>query len=575
MTNLKVLIAEDSENDCLLLLRELRKGGYDPDWARVDNESEMKRQLELKHWDIVLTDHNMPGFSSTDSLSLVKASGKDIPVVIVSGVIGEESAVGAMKAGAHDYIMKDNMVRLIPVIERELRDAQTRQDKDEAEKRLNHLSDHDPLTNLVNRSSVHDVLEGARSRAEVKGNMLAILYIDLDRFKVINDIYGHSVGDQVLIEVATRMRACARYNDTIARYGGDEFILIIENIVEAGEASVVAEFLIQNLAKPYHIEGHDITIGASVGIAFSDSVGWSAEELIQNADAAMYQAKSLGRNSFCHYSPEINEAAEHRRYLELSLHKALELNELKIYFQPQVDLKEGRIRGAEVLLRWQHSTLGLIPPDEFINLLEETGLIISVGEWVLTTASEQWCRWVHEGIVEDDAVLGVNISSYQFKGELVSVVKRVLDKTGIAPEMLDLELTEGTLMDNTEETQEALLALKDLGVQLSIDDFGTGYSSLGYLSRFPIDTLKIDKSFILGIGKNDQDAIITKTIIGLAENLGMHVIAEGVENPRAIDFLSAQDCFIYQGYYFGRPVPPQEFVKNLERFSVNEHFAMA
>jgi diguanylate cyclase (GGDEF)-like protein len=561
--SLKVLIVEDSENDTLLIIRELRKGGYDPDYRRVEAVGDLSVQLESEHWDLVITDHNLPGLTSVEALRVVKGSAQDIPVIIVSGAIGEEFAAEAMRAGAHDYVMKDNLSRLVPAIERELRDARIRQEKNQAERALSHLTQHDSLTNLTNRTALVNLLTGALSAAQLRKTSLALLYIDLDRFKVINDTYGFEIGDKVLQEVARRLRHCARYDDTLARYGSDEFILIIENISGPEEAVVLAGMVINQLSQPYVVEEQDIHIRASIGVALSDDSGYQAEELIHNADAAMYQAKSVGRNNYQLYSPALNERAEHRRYLELSLHRAMESNELTLHYQPQVDLKSGRLRGAEVLLRWNHSTLGLISPDEFIDLLEETGLIIPVGEWVFRTAGQLWQQWIERGELPYDAILSINISSRQFTDGLVDMVARVINDVGIPAELVDLEITEGTLMGNTRESERALLALKNLGVKLSIDDFGVGYSSLSYLTRFPVDCLKIDKSFIIGMNENKNNAVIARAIIGLAESLGLKVIAEGVENREAASFLLEHGCHLHQGFLYSRPMPPEIFIQKI------------
>lgn len=561
---LKVIIVEDSENDTLLVARELRKGGYELDYQRVETAEELNRQLAADRWDLVITDHNLPGLSSIDVLCIVKGSAHNVPVIIVSGEIGEDVAAETMRAGAHDYVMKENLKRLVPAVERELRESRMRQEKFETEQALVHLSQHDSLTNLANRSALVSLLTYALSAAQNRKTSLALLYVDLDRFKVVNDTYGFEVGDRVLQEVARRLRHCARYDDILARYGSDEFILIIENITGKDEAMVMAEMIINQLSLPYSIDGNDVYIRASIGVALSEVSGFQAEELIHDADAAMYQAKSLGRNNYQIYSPEMNEKAEHRRYLELSLHRAMGSNELVIYFQPQIDQMRGKIRGAEVLLRWEHSTLGLIPPDQFIDLLEETGLIVAVGEWVLRSASQLWQQWIEQGVIPYDAVLSVNISSFQFTNELVAMIARVLSDTGIPAELVDLEITESTLMSNTEESQKALTALKKLGVQISIDDFGMGYSSLSYLTRFPVDCLKIDKSFIFGVEENKNNAVITRAIIGLADSLSLRVIAEGVETQESADFLIGQGCHIHQGFLFSKPLPPAEFVRKIK-----------
>ena len=561
---LKVIIVEDSENDTLLVARELRKGGYELDYQRVETAEELNGQLAADRWDLVITDHNLPGLSSIDVLSIVKGSAYNIPVIIVSGEIGEDVAAATMRAGAHDYVMKENLKRLVPAVERELRESRMREEKYEAEQALVHLSQHDSLTNLANRSALVSLLTYALSAAQARKTSLALLYIDLDRFKVVNDTYGFEIGDRVLQEVARRLRHCARYDDILARYGSDEFILIIENITGKDEAMVMSEMIINQLSLPYSIDGNEVYMRASIGVALSEVSGFQAEELIHDADAAMYQAKTHGRNNYQIYSPEMNEKAEHRRYLELSLHRAMGANELVIYFQPQIDQMRRTVRGAEVLLRWEHSTLGLIPPDQFIDLLEETGLIIAVGEWVLRTASQTWQQWIERGLIPYNAVLSVNISSFQFTNELVAMIARVLSDTGIPAELVDLEITESTLMSNTEKSQNALMALKKLGVQISIDDFGMGYSSLSYLTRFPVDCLKIDKSFILGVEENKTNAVIARAIIGLADSLDLRVIAEGVETQESADFLIGQGCYIHQGFLFSKPLPPAEFISKIK-----------
>ncbi|MCB1614408.1 MAG: EAL domain-containing protein [Pseudomonadales bacterium] len=560
---LKVLIVDDSENDALLLVRELKKGGYDPSFHRVESESELESALCEPGWELVITDHNMPGFSSREALELVKKANLDVPVIIVSGAIGEDVAVSAMKAGAHDYIMKDSLKRLVPAINRELRDAETRREKVQAELALSHMIYHDPLTNLANRPQLHHHLQEALQQSLETKTLVAVLFVDLDRFKVINDTFGHSAGDNLLQEVAARLRRCVRYDDIIARYGGDEFILILENILCEEEAGVVAELIIKMISEPFEINGHEMFIGSSIGIALSD-VSTDVETLIKSADLAMYQAKSVGRNNYQFYSPDMDDLAERRRQLEQSLHKAMSRDELELYFQPQLCLHTGQLRGAEVLLRWHHPEYGLIPPDSFIDLLEETGLVIPVGDWVLRTACTLWKSWQDRGLVPKEAIVSVNISAYQFRGGgLVASVESVLREVGFTPGSLDLEITEGTLMENTRISQDVLHQLKRMGVKMSIDDFGTGYSSLSYLKRFPIDSLKIDKSFVLDIVDNPDDAVIATAIIGLAHNLGLEVTAEGVENTQALEFLKENGCDFYQGFYYSKPLPVEDFLERI------------
>lgn len=562
---LNILIVEDSEDDALLLVRELGKGGYDVRYKRVETAATLERLLDAEQWDIVITDHKLPGFSSVDTLRIVKGMGKEVPVIIISGAIGEDMAVEAMKSGAHDYVMKDNLVRLLPVVQRELRDSKMRLEKATTEKALNHLTQYDSLTNLINRPILLVELKKSLGKMFVNRTELAVLFIDLDRFKVINDTYGLQIGDAVLKEVALRLKHCVRKDEILSRYGSDEFVLLIEDVRDQAEVMVLAEMVLSQLAEPIIVDGFDIRVRGSVGIAFGGLADESPEELIQNANSAMYQAKSKGRNSYQVYSPEMNSEAEHRRYLELSLHRAMDLNELEIYFQPQMDLKRGRLRGAEALLRWHHGTLGLVPPDEFIELLEETGLIITVGEWVMRSACELWCQWIRDGKVPLNSILSINISSYQFGPQLVETVSRIISEVGMPPYLLDLEITESTLMENTKESQKALTELKNIGIKLSIDDFGTGYSSLSYLTRFPIHALKIDRSFVMDMGSNKSNALIAKTIIGLAVSLNLAVIAEGVETLEAAQALLSQGCEIHQGFYFSKPVPALEFLKEVVR----------
>lgn len=563
---LNVLIADDCEDDALLLVRELRKSGYEPQFERVETRAGMEQALEQRHWQLIITDHTMPGFNSTDVLEMVKRSGLDVPVIIVSGTIGEEVAVHAMKTGAHDYIMKDSLARLIPAIERELRDTETRRARNQAEQALSHMAYHDSLTNLVNRSMLHDRLEQALVRARRDDTLLALLFIDLDRFKIINDTFGHTTGDMLLQSAAERLRSCARRNDIISRYGSDEFVVVMENLESRNEAAAVAQDIIDAMLKPFHINRHEMYIGSSIGIVFSRDCDGRGEMLIRKADVAMFRAKNLGRNKYQFYVAEMGDESESRNQLEQSLYQALGRNEFELFYQAQVHIETGQLRGAEVLLRWQHPTLGLISPVQFIDLLEETGLVLPVGEWVMRTAAQQWCEWLRSGIISEEHIVSVNISSYQFKGaDLVFSVGSILADTDLPPHMLDLEITEGTLMEDTQLSQQILQTLKEMGVNLSIDDFGTGYSSLSYLKKFPIDYLKIDQSFVRDLINNSDDAVIATAIIGLSHNLDMKVIAEGVENLEVLQFLAEQKCDIYQGYHYSRPVPLDEFFEILQR----------
>ena len=565
---LNVLIVDDCENDALLIVRELRKGGYDPQYQIVETSEALQMALESGHWQVVITDHNMPGFDSNDVLGFVRDRAVDTPVIIVSGTIGEEAAVKAMKSGANDYIMKDNLARLIPAIDRELRDAETRRARNQAEQALTHMAYHDSLTNLLNRSMFHDRLEQSLTRARTEDTLMALLFIDLDRFKIINDSYGHTVGDMLLQSAAERLRFAVRRNDVLARYGGDEFVVIMENLQSRNEAAQVAENIILEMQKPFFLNSREMYIGSSIGVVFSKDFDGRAENLIKKADAAMFRAKALGRNKYQFYvEDQAPGSSELRNQLEQSLYQAVQRNELELFYQPQVHIPTGRLRGAEALLRWRHPTLGLIPPVQFIDLLEETGLVLPVGEWVVRTACEQWNSWLKQGVLAEDQIVSVNISSFQFRGgaDLVFSVGTILDEVALPSDMLDLEITEGTLMEDTHTSQQVLQTFKEMGVHLSIDDFGTGYSSLSYLKKFPIDCLKIDQSFVRDLMNSPDDAVIAKAIIALAHSLGMRVIAEGVENADVLAFLAENKCDIYQGYHFAKPLQVSDFEALLER----------
>lgn len=559
---LNVLIVDDCQDDALLLVRELRKGGYEPQYTIAETRDAFVSALEGGHWQLIITDHKMPGFDSSDVLETIQKKGIDAPVIIVSGTIGEETAVRAMKAGAHDYIMKDNLNRLVPAIERELRDAETRRARIQAEQALSHMAYHDSLTNLLNRSMFHARLEQSLQSARHEDSLMALLFVDLDRFKIINDTYGHTVGDMLLQSAAERLRSSVRRYDVLARYGGDEFVVIMEKLSSRNEAADVAQSIITAMQKPFHIGGRDMYVGSSTGIVFSKDCEGRAETLIKKADSAMFKAKSLGRNKYQFYlEQESTSGDEVRNLLEQSLYLAVQRDEMELFYQPQVHIPTGRLRGAEALLRWRHPTLGLIPPGQFISLLEETGLVLAVGEWVTRTACAQWKQFLDDGVVSGDQVISVNVSSFQFRSgdDLVFSVGNILSDTELPPSMLDLEITEGTLMEDTHTSQQVLQTLKEMGVCLSIDDFGTGYSSLSYLKKFPIDCLKIDQSFVRDLMNSQDDAVIAKSIIMLSHSLGMKVVAEGVEDAGVLDFLAENYCDIYQGYHFSKPLCLADF----------------
>lgn len=423
--------------------------------------------------------------------------------------------------------------------------------------KLNYLAHHDPLTGLPNRMLFADRLAQGLARARRERQQLAVMFVDLDRFKYVNDTMGHNTGDQLLTEVARRLVSCLREADTLARMGGDEFTIILNNVCSAEEATHAAERVLQALALPVELNGQEFFVSASIGISLYPAHGTDAETLVKNADTAMYRAKERGRDGYYLYTKSLNAAALKRMTLENSLRKAIEREELELHYQPQVSIATGATVGVEALARWRHPELGPIPPSQFIPLAEETGLITPISDWVLRTACFQSKQWETEG--HGSMMIGVNVSARQFQqGDLAALVKQVLDESGLSPSRLNLEITESLLMQDPDHATLMLLRLRDMGVCISLDDFGTGYSSLSYLKRFPINTVKIDQSFVRDITQDADDAAIASAVIAMAHSLKLDVIAEGVETLEQLEFLRALGCDEIQGYFVSPPVPAEK-----------------
>ena len=426
------------------------------------------------------------------------------------------------------------------------------------EAQLEHQVNYDTLTALPNRNLFHDRLSQALTYSRRHGREMALAFIDLDYFKNINDSLGHNVGDQLLRQVAARFASCVREGDTVARMGGDEFVMILPDVGSEENVSVITQKVLGSIAKPFAINGHELVVSCSLGVALYPRDGKDADTLLKNADAALYRAKDLGRNNSQFYAEEMNVRAMERLTLEIDLRHALERSEFLLHYQPRVDLRTGKITGMEALVRWQHPTLGLIPPVRFIPVAEESGLIVPLGEWVLRTACAQNMAWQQAGL--RPVCVAVNLSARQFRQrDLIEVITGILRETGLDPGHLELELTESLIMQNVESTIVTLNKLNAMGVKLAIDDFGTGYSSLSYLKRFPIDMLKIDQSFVRDITTDPDDASIAKTIISMAHDMKLRVIAEGVETEEQKSFLRLRHCDEMQGYFFSKPVPAPEF----------------
>ncbi len=434
-----------------------------------------------------------------------------------------------------------------------------------SEERIRHLAEHDSLTGLPNRSLLQDRLRQAMNRAERENGRLALLFVDLDRFKLVNDSLGHAVGDALLQEIAHRLQSAVRASDTVSRQGGDEFLVLLADIEQNEDAGRVAQKMLDVLSAPCHLAGHELRITPSIGISLYPDDSTDLEKLIKSADIAMYQAKENGRCTYQFFTNDMNERAAERLSVELGLRRALERGELLLHYQPQIELASGRVIGLEALLRWNHPEQGLIPPGRFIPIAEDSGLIVPIGEGVLHEVCRQSLAWQAAGLPA--VPVAVNLSAVQFrKPGLESLLRDILTATGLPPRLLELELTESIVMNQAEETVAILGRLHELGVRLSIDDFGTGYSSLAYLKRFPIQKLKVDQSFMRDVTSDANDAAIVRGIVGLAHSLGLGVIAEGVETREQLDFLRELGCEEAQGYHFSRPLPPGEIEPLLREY---------
>ena len=428
--------------------------------------------------------------------------------------------------------------------------------------RMSFMAEHDFLTGLPNRSLLSARLAQSIALAQRHGKRVALLYMDLDHFKHINDSLGHAVGDQLLLSVAKRLQTCVRVSDTVCRQGGDEFVVLLAEVESVGDAELAAEKLIEAMAEPHLVGSHRLHVTLSIGISLYPEDGKDAETVLSSADIAMYHAKRSGRNKSQMFTPDMNVRAVARQSVQQALHQALEQREFVLHYQPKVNLETGAITGAEALIRMRQADHPLVNPTQFVNVAEDCGLILPIGKWVLREACRQTQAWLQDGFSMGQ--IAVNVSFVEFHSkDFLTGVRSILDDTGLDPRYLELEVTESGLMHDTETTVAVLRGLKDLGVQIAIDDFGTGYSSLSYLQRFPIDTLKIDQSFVQDIDGESGEAIVS-AVVAMCMSLKLRVVAEGIESPRQLAFLQSRLCTEGQGFYFSRPLPAEEFTALLQ-----------
>ena len=556
-TPLRVLIIEDSVADSELLVRELQRGGYEPTYERVETPETMTAALDRQVWDIVFGDYSMPHFNGVAALNLLRERGLDLPFIFVSGTIGEDTAVASMKAGANDYVIKGNLKRLIPAVDRELKEAAVRREHRQAEETIRYLAYYDPLTGLPNRTSLLDRLHLAITEGSAKKNSVALLLMDLDRFKEVNDTLGHHRGDILLQQVGARLQAALRPSDLVARLGGDEFAVMLP-LASSQHASQVAQKILDTLSPPFVIEGLPVAVEAAIGIALCPDHGANPNSLMQRADVAMYAAKQAG-SGFIIYDTQYDRHSPRRLSLIGELRQAIDRDQLFLHYQPKIDLKTRRVVGVEALVRWQHPEHGFVPPDQFIEPAERTGLIKPLTLWIFNTAQREHLAWQQAGI---NLSMSVNLSARNLHDlHFPDQIAEILHTTGGNPERLELEITESAIMNDPARALEAITRLRALGIRFAIDDFGIGYSSLAYLKRLPVDAIKIDKSFVIHMIENQNDAVIVRSTIDLAHNLGHQVIAEGVENQELWDRLAALGCDAAQGYYMCKPIPAADLTR--------------
>ena len=548
--------------------------GDDHECVEAASAEESLEKLRVEQFDLILSDIRMGGMSGLEMVAQARQLAPETAVIIISGEQTIGNAIEAMRSGAFDYITKPfDLLQVSMSVRRALdyhalRQAKLRYEADLEElvrrrtAELDHVSLHDAVTGLYNRAFLEDHLGRTLSSAQGSRSQHALIFFDLERFKQVNDTLGYRAGDRLLRRVAERLSAGAREDDVVARVGGDEFARFVPRVNGPQDAAEVAHQMREALASPFEVDGHELFITASVGISLYPGDGQDPQTLLKNATAALYRARQQGNDGYQFYTADMNDKALRRLTIENRLRRAVEREEMSIHYQPKIDMDSRSVIGMEALARWQSPELGYVSPADFIPLAEESGLIIPVGEWVLRTACAQNRLWQDE--VPGRLRVAVNLSARQFRERNLSAkIFQILGETGLDPRYLELELTESSIMESAEYAVKVLGELREAGVEISIDDFGTGYSSLGYLKRLPIDTLKIDQSFVREVTTEPDSTAIVQAIIALAHNLGLKVVAEGVETEEQSRLLHLLGCDQAQGYLFSKPLPAEEFGRKL------------
>ncbi|MEI6208190.1 MAG: EAL domain-containing protein [Desulfuromonadales bacterium] len=559
----KVLVVDDDFAVRILAHETLEQAGFEV--TVVDNGLDAIALFDTFNPDIILLDVMMPGMDGFQTCQEIRSTpdGADVPILIMTGLDDLESITAAYRSGATDFVTKPIQWLVLPYrVQYLIRSGMAYIERKRAEERIKELAFFDQLTGLPNRILLLDRLTQAMTASSRNGSYGALLFIDLDNFKTINDTLGHDMGDLLLQQVAERLTTCVRAGDTTARLGGDEFVVMLANLstderAAASQTEIVGDKVIATLNQPYLLRGITHHNTPSIGITLFNGLQAEIEVLLRQADIAMYRSKEAGRNTVRFFDPEMETVVMERAALEKDLRKAVQERQFFLNYQAQI--ADGHLTGSEALVRWQHPQRGLISPAAFIPLAEETRLILPLGRWVLETACAQLAKWADRPKMSHLTV-AVNVSAHQFRqADFVDQVVEVLHTTGANPQLLKLELTESLLLSNVEEIIEKMLVLKARGVGFSLDDFGTGYSSLSYLKRLPLDQLKIDQSFVRDVLVDPNDASIAKTVIALARSLGLGVTAVGVETEAQQDFLAGSGCHAYQGFFFSRPLSVESF----------------
>lgn len=566
---MKILLADDSKTNLAFTTNSLTKLGHDV--IAVTSGKQALEAFKENHPDLVILDVVMEGMDGFETASKIRAIDTKnwIPIIFLSGNVDDESIKQGIDAGGDDYITKPfSEITLAAKIKAMQRISDMRQKLINTSIQLERLSSTDPLTGLYNRFQFDRSLAEKLSESERHNRLMGLMFIDLDHFKLINDTFGHHIGDLLLKDVAMRLKGCLRKEDFIARIGGDEFTVIFTNAESFENIGLVAQKMLDSLSVDFYLEKHNIRIGASIGLACFPLQGTKKENILKHADIAMYHAKSMGRNNYQYFNEELNEKYRQHISIEYSLKFALDRKEIFLTYQPIYDLSKNSIVGLETLACWDHPKIGLVSPKIFIPIAEETGLITKIGNWVLRTTCEQAKKWNLDKY--KNFKLSINLSPHQLiQEDFFEMIVDIINYTNISPSLLELELTETTIMSyRTDVFKNIINKLHNLGVSIAIDDFGTGYSSLTRLKHLPIDTLKIDQGFVQDAITDPNSAIIVSCLVALGKNLELKVIAEGIENENQLEFLKSKGCLYGQGYLLSKPITVDKmtmFVKKLER----------